>query len=41
MIVAHGTGLDEAVIILVTLGVVGGLAWVAGRREKREERDEP
>ena len=41
MIVAHGSGLDEAVIVLVSLGVVAALAWVGGRKDKREERDEP
>jgi hypothetical protein len=46
LIVAHGNNLDEiglALVAVLAVGVIGALAWVGGRRDKRGgegERDD-
>lgn len=41
MVLAHGSGLDEALFTLVPVIVFGGLLWLAKRRaERADEADE-
>jgi hypothetical protein len=41
---AHGNNLDEigmAVLAVIAVGVIGAVAWVGGRRDKRSDGDRP
>ena len=37
MVLAHGSGLDEALFTLVPVIVFGGLLWLAKRRAERAD----